>query len=32
MSGKVDDEKPAKALSEDEIALLKNYGLGPYAK
>lgn len=29
---KVEDEKPAKTLSEDEIALLKNYGLGPYAR
>jgi len=26
-----EEEKPAKALSEDEIALLKSYGLGPYA-
>lgn len=24
-------EKPIKALDEDDIALLKNYGLGPYA-
>ena len=26
------DEKPVKALDEDDIALLKAYGLGPYAQ
>lgn len=26
------DEKPVKALDEDDIALLKTYGLGPYAQ
>ena len=26
------DEAPAKALDEDDIALLKTYGLGPYAQ
>ena len=27
-----EDDKPVTALSEDEIALLKNYGRGQYAK
>lgn len=26
------DEAPVKALDEDDIALLKTYGLGPYAQ
>lgn len=26
------DEKPVKALDEDDIALLKTYGLGPYVQ
>ena len=28
---KVDDDAPIKALDEDDIALLKTYGIGPYA-
>ena len=28
---KADDDAPVKALDEDDIALLKTYGIGPYA-
>lgn len=28
---KADDDAPIKALDEDDIALLKTYGIGPYA-
>ena len=28
---KGDDDAPIKALDEDDIALLKTYGIGPYA-
>ena len=27
-----EDDKPVKALDEGDIALLQNYGLGPYSR